>query len=159
MGGGNLSVQNSKMVYAGLPRDYNATAMPARYISMKYYGHVQICIVTGAWAAGTPAVSLLQSVDVAASSTAALGFTSYWTDAAATGVMVETAVVANTFNIANQANVQYMIEVDSRSLSAGYDCLTLVIATPGANADLYCAWYNLTMPRYTSATPPNPLVD
>ena len=161
MGGGNLEVQNSKLIYAGLPRDYNATAMPARYISLKYYGHVQICILTGAWAAGTPAVSVNETTDVTNSlaDAQALAFTSYWTDAAATGVMVETAVVANTFNLANQANVQYVIEIDSRSLSAGFDCLTLVIATPGANADLYAAWYKLTMPRYSSDAMPNPLIN
>lgn len=153
-----LSVQNSKLIYAGVPFDYINAAMTARYISLKYYGHVQICILTGAWPGGTAAVTVNESIDVAGGGTPqALAFTSYWTDAAATGLMLETACV-NTFDLA-AANVQHIIEIDSRSLSAGYDCLTLVVATPGAFADHYCAWYNLTMPRYAQETPPNPLVD
>jgi len=153
-------VEQTKYIWAAPPQSYINAAMTAKYVSMKYYGHVTFLIQTGAWAAGTPAVSINETTDVTNSlaDAQALAFTSYWTDAAATGTLVETACVS-TFNIANQANVLYVIEVDARSLSAGFDCLTLVIATPGANADFYSVLYQLSMPRYIQATPPSPLTN
>jgi len=154
--------QQCKILAGAPPLDHNATAMTARYVSLKYYGHLTIMINVGAWAGGTAAVSMLQATDVSATGAKALGFTSMWHDSATDGLLVETAVVANTFNLsAASANDLYVIEVDATSLDTAndFDCVTLVIGTPGANADLYGVMYVLSQPRYAQATPPCALVD
>ncbi len=152
--------EHSKPYQAALPANYNATALTQRFISMKYVPHVSIVIQTGAWATGTAAVTLEQATAVAGTSKKALAFTKMWTDKAAAGTLVETAVVGNTFNL-DTADSQWVIEVDAETLDhvLGFDCLALTIATPGANDDYYSAEYVPSAIRYQQATPPSVHLD
>lgn len=156
---GNIA-EVSKILRGADPKNYTGAAMTAKYVSMKGYNKLGIYIVTGAWAAGTAAVSLLQATNVAAAGAKALGISWMWTDVAADGVLVRTAVVANTFNL-DTASKLYVLEVDGTDLDAGngFDCVSLVVATPGANADLYAVIYHLLTPRYAQSTPPSALLD
>jgi hypothetical protein len=149
-----------KPIWAAQPKNYTGAAMTAKWVSLKDAAHIRIVIQSGAWAAGTAAVTLAQATAVAGTGTKALAFAKMWTDSAATGTLVETAVTSNTFNI-DTADSLYIIEVDSASLdtSGGFDCLTLAVASPGANADFYGVTYLLEGLRYAQATPPSALTD
>ena len=151
-----LLVQEKKLIWAAEPKNYTGATMTAEYVSMKGYDHLTIVIQTGAWAAGTAAVTLLQSTDVTNSlaDAAAIAFTSMWSDEVAGGTLVENAVTANTFNL-DTANKLYVIELDAAQLNVdgGFDCVTLAVASPGANADFYGVIYILGGTRYAGATP------
>lgn len=154
-----LTVENEKLIWACEPKNYTGAAATAKYVSLKGYHRITIIIQTGAWAGGTAAVTINQATDVSATGAKALAFTKYWTDDALAGTLVETAC-ASTFNL-DTANSLYVIEVDASTLDLAnlFDCLTVAIASPGANNDFYGVVYALTEPRYAQATPPSPLVD
>lgn len=136
------------------------TAMTAKYVSLKNYNHLTIIIHSGAWAGGTAAVSLLQATDVSASGAQALEFDYQWTGTVASGLLTRTAVTSDTFNI-SVANTLHVIEIDADSLDRddNFDCVTLVVATPGANNDYYNVDYILSEPRYTSDVPESAIID
>jgi len=149
-----------KPIWAAEPKNYTGAAMTAKYVSLKDSAHIRIQIQTGAWAAGTAAVTLSQATAVAGTGAKALAFTKVWKDTAVSGTVVETAVAANTFNL-DTANSLYIVEVDAAELDTtnGFDCLTLAVASPGANADFYGVTYLLEDLRYAQATPPTVLTD
>lgn len=151
-------VEQAKLIWAGEPKNYTGAAMTAKYVSLKGYNHITIMIQTGAWAAGTAAVTVNEATSIAAGGVQALTFTSYWHDETLSGTLVK-ATVASTFNL-DTALKLYVIEIDAASLSAGYDCLTLAVASPGANNDFYGVTYILSEPRYAQATPvPSAVLD
>ena len=139
---GRKLIQEAIPIWVTAPTDWTGAASVGDYISMKGYQSVMFIIQTGAWAAGTAAVTVNEATSVGAGGAQALAFTEYWTNSAAvaSGHLVRTAC-ANTFNIINQANTLYALEITADSLTpnGGYDCISLAIATPGVNADLYGA--------------------
>lgn len=145
---------------AALPANYTGAALTEDYVCMKTFDELSIIIVSGAWAAGNGAVTLKQATAVAGTSTKALGFSWMWTDIAAAGVFVKTAVVANTFNIGT-ANSMWIINVTASMLDVdnGFDCVALDVASPGANNDYYAAIYLPSKVRYQDSRPASPLVD
>lgn len=155
-------VDNIKFVTATVPKNYSGAAGTNTWISMKNYNHCTINIQAGAWAGGSAAVTVNQATAVAGTSQKALAFTSQWTNIAdtTTDALVQTAVTSNTFNL-NTANCMYVIEIDAASLDVtnAFDCLSVQVASPGTNADLYSIIYLLSSPRYAQATPPTALVD
>jgi hypothetical protein len=74
---------------------------------------------------------------------------------------VETAVVANTFNLPAVANTITVLEVDAEDLdvTGGFDCLAVLVASPGANADLLSITFILSGARYMSAVMVDAKVD
>lgn len=153
-------VETHKLIWAMEPKNKTGAASTDKYVSLKNYNHLTIIIQTGAWAAGTAAVTLTQASAVAGTGAKALSFANVWHDVATAGTLVKTAVVSDTFNL-DTANKIYVIEVDAASLDManGFDCITLSVATPGANADFYGAVYVLSESRYKQATPPTALLD
>lgn len=153
-------VEQIKILRAAEPKSYSGAAMADAYVSLKNYGLLTIVIHTGAWAGGTAAVTLTQASAVAGTGAKALAFTDYWDDVTTTGTLVKKAASSNTFNLGT-ANKTYVIHVDpiTLDLANGFDCVTLSVATPGANADFYTATYYLGEPRFAQATPPSALVD
>jgi len=152
-------VETAKIIGAAQPKDYSGAAMTAKYVSLKNYDHLTIIIHTGAWAAGTAAVTLLQATNVSAGSATGLGMDYMWTGTVASGYLTKTAVTADTFNLA-AANSLYVIEIDADELDVddGFDCVTVAIADPSAN-DYYAVNYILTEPRYAEATPPSAIAN
>lgn len=153
------SVEESKLIWAMEPKNYTGATSTDKYVSLKDYNHLTVIVLTGAWAGGTAAVTLSQATAVAGTSAKALSFSAYWHDEATSGTLVK-ATVTDTFNL-DTANKMYVIEVDASSLDMAndFDCVTLSVASPGANADFYGACYVLSEPRYAAATPPNALTD
>lgn len=149
-----------KIIGAAAPQSYSNTAFAGRYVSMKNYQRMTIVIHTGAWAAGTAAVTLSEALNVAGGTPVALNMEWMWTGTVASGLLTRTAVVADTFNLA-AANTMYVIEVDASELNIGslYDCVSVLVASPGANADFYSIDYYLHEPRYAQATPPTAILD
>lgn len=127
---------------AAVPKNYTGAAMADSYISLKHVSGLYVVITTGAWAGGTAAVTAKQATAVAGTGAKALGIPYVWTDKAAAGTFVKTAVTSNTFNL-DTANSTWVIPVlpEELDVNGGFDCYTLAIASPGANADLYSVVY------------------
>jgi hypothetical protein len=153
-------VESVKPIWAGEPKNYTGAAMTAKYVSLKNYTNLTIIIITGAWAAGTVAVTVNQATAVAGTGAKALAFTDYWDDLTTSGTLVKKTAVSNTFNLDTTLKM-YVIEIDARMLdiAGGFDCVTVACASPGANADFYGVAYVLHGSRYQGAAQPSPLVD
>ena len=153
-------VELNKLLWAVEPKNYTGAACTAKYVSLKNYGHLTMMILTGAWAGGTAAVTLLQATDVSATGAKALSFAYQWNDVAASGTLVKTAVTADTFNLGTALKM-YVIEIDAETLDLAndFDCVTIAVASPGANNDLYAVAYILPEAKYAQATPPTALTD
>ena len=141
------------------PKDITGAAQVGDWISLKYYSHVTIILIQGAWAAGTPAVTLSQALDVSGGTPKALSFTERWTKVGlSTGSQfTKLAVTSDTFNLPNVANTITIVEVDGDDLDVdnGYDCVAVNVASPGANADLLTVLYVLSGARYMAAAMPD----
>lgn len=154
-------IESFKPVWACEPKSYSGTANTIKYASLKLYDRIMILIQTGAWAAGTAAVTLKQATEVAGTTNKALAFTTMWVNTAgAPDTFTKTTVTSNTFNL-DTANLLYIIEVVASDLDVdnAYDCIGVNIATPGANADFYGVTYLLGNARYPQATLPSALAD
>ncbi len=139
---------------AMLPKDITGAAQVGDYVSLKNYSVCVITLQQGAWAGGTPAVTLTQSQDVAATGEKALGFSKRWTKVGVTGTtFVKTDVTSDTFNLPAVANTINKIFVQAEDLDTdnGFDVLCVKVASPGANADLLEAHYDLYGARYPQA--------
>jgi len=137
-----------------VPIDTTGAAISSDWLSLKNYAHATILITQGAWAGGTPAVTLAQAKDVAGTSEKALAFTKRWTKVAVTGTtFVETAVTSNTFNLPATANTINVIEVEAAELDTDgdFDTIQVEVASPGANADLIAIMVILSGARYPQA--------
>jgi hypothetical protein len=157
-----LLVECCKFIGAAEPKNYVGAVFAGRYVSLKMYDHATIVIHTGAWAAGTAAVTLSQATDVSGNGAKALSFPWMWTGTVASGLLTKTPVVSNTFDLA-AANAMYVIELEDEWLDINaanpFDCLSVLVASPGANADLYNIDYILSEPSYAAATPPSAIID
>lgn len=155
-------IENAKVVVGAVPVDTTGAAVTGDYVSLKGYSHLTIVIMQGAWAGGTPAVTLLQATDVAATGAKTLGFTKYWEGTALTDDnYAAVAVTGNTYNLTAAANKVNIIEIDASDLDIdnGFDCVRVGIASPGSNADLIAVLYILTGTRYPQSDPQTAIAD
>lgn len=153
---GKQTHQTTKYVEAYPPNNYTGAAATGNYVSLKGYQSCTIVIQTGAWAGGTAAVTINKATDVSATgATAATISYMYSNDGAATtDTLTKNAVTLNTFNL-DTANSMYIIEVDPAELG-DYDCISLAVASPGANNDYHNAIYILSGARYPQGESPAP---
>lgn len=162
MHGYKKMVMNCKFVHLTETKNWTGAASTGDHFSMKNYGHATIIIQTGAWAAGTAAVTLQQSTVVAGTDDKALGFLEQWNGSvlATSDLLTRTVVAANTFNLA-AANTLYVIEIDAEDLDVdnSFDCVELNVASPGANNDFYGAVAILGHSRFMNEPPPTALTD
>ena len=143
-------VETHGLEVSNVPVDTTGAAQTGDYYSLKRYNHLTIMIIQGAWAGGTPAVTLLQATDVAGTGEKALSFTTRWTMVAITGTAyTETAVTSSTFNLPATANTINILEIEASDLDLAnsFDCVRVNVATPGSNADLICIVALLSQPR------------
>jgi hypothetical protein len=139
---------------AAVPLDTTGAAVAGDWFNLKYYGKVAFVIMQGAWAGGTPAVTLEQATSAAGAGAKALAFTKRWSKVALTGtVFAETAVTSDTFNLPATANTVTVVEVDAEELDTdnGFTYVHIAVASPGANADLIAVLALLGDPRYSGA--------
>lgn len=144
-------VNNLGIEVGAVPIDTTGAAVASDWVSLKHFQHVTFVIFQGAWAGGTPAVTLDQATAVAGTGSKTLGLTKYWSKTGLTGTTYsETAVTSDTFNLTATANTITVIEIDAEQLDVDndFDCVQLDIASPGSNADLICVAAILSQPRY-----------
>lgn len=155
----NFLLNTHKVLWACEPKSYVAGAATAKYVSLKNYQQMTIIIQTGAWAAGTAAVTLSQATAVAGTGAKALSFSEMYSDETTGGTLVKNTVTGDTFNL-DTANKIYVIQVDADSLDAsnGYDCCSIAIAIAGG-VDLYGVIYILGDSRFKEDTPPSAIID
>ena len=125
-----------------VPKDITGAAQTSDILSLKESAGIAIVITQGAWAGGTPAVTLTQCQDVSATGAKALGFTeAYRKTGLSNTLWTRFDVTSNTFNLTTTANTVTLIEIGPEQLDRdnGFDCIRLDIASPGANADLLSA--------------------
>lgn len=145
------------------PKDITGAAQVGDWISLRNYSHATIVLIQGAWAGGTPAVTLSQALDVTGATPKALSFNRRWSKIGlgAGSTFASLAVTSDTFNLSAIANTITIIEVDGDDLDVtnGYDCLAVNVASPGANADLLTVLYVLSGARYSQAVMPDAKVE
>lgn len=155
-------VETNAIEVSAVPIDTSGAGVTGDRYNLKHYGKITWIIQQGAWAGGTPAVTLQQHDAATGGNSTALGFTKRWTKVALTGtVFTETTVSSNTFNLPAVANTINVVEVNAEDLTDGYNFASLNIATPGSNADLICVTTILGDPDYSGAPGshlPNPKV-
>lgn len=154
-----MFLEENKVVPAFVPIDTTGAARSGDWVSLKNYDRLVIVIMQGAWAGGTPAVTLNQASDVAGTGSKALAFTEKWEGTALTAdTLTRSAVSSNTFNLTAAANKFTVIEVKASDLDTnnGFDCVQVAVASPGANADLISGLYilgNCRHPSQVTGTP------
>jgi hypothetical protein len=157
-----LPVESIAIEAGAVPINTTGAAVTGAYVSLKDYSHLTIIIHQGAWAGGTPAVTLKQATAIAGTGAKALSFAWRWTKVGISGTtFVKTAVTGDTFNLPATANTINVIEIDAEMLDTAndFDCLGVDVASPGANADLISITYLLSGPRYPQAVLADPKVD
>lgn len=155
-----LLAEAVRFVWGGEPKNYTGAALTAKYVSLKNYRRMAIIINTGAWAGGTAAVTLSQAQKVDGTGAKALSFASYYDDKTTSGVLVKKAATSNTFNL-DTANKQFVIELKATDLDLanGFNAVSVAVASPGTNADLYSVVYALYDGRFEGANQPSVVVD
>ncbi len=130
-------VEEIQFKSAAVPKNWTGAASTSGYLQMKGFQSIVFVITTGAWAAGTAAVTVKEALTSGGGTAQSLDLDVYWLGGLA-DVMVETAVVSDTFNL-SAANKRIVIQVNASQLDSAddYDFVQLLIASPGANADFY----------------------
>ncbi len=157
-----LIVENIGIEAAIAPKDITGAAQNGTWVSLKNFRHLAVVLHQGAWAGGTPAVTLQQASDVSGTGAKSAPIPFFWRKAAVTaGQFAKTAVVSDTFNLPATANTVTVIEMDADQLDTnnGFDCVRVQIASPGANADLLGVTYLLSNTRFAEAAMPDAKVD
>lgn len=157
-----IFTEKSKLVWGTEPKNWTGAASTGKTVALKRYNRVRFIIQTGAWAAGTVAITLSQGQDIAGTGAKALAFDTMWTNKAAptTDTLVKTTVASNTFNL-DTANSLWVIEVKAEDLDVtnGFCTLHCDGASPGANADFYAVVAEVLEPTFHQATPPTAMLD
>lgn len=151
-----MLAEEMKLIWAAEPKNYTGAAVTKKYVNMGNYGKLTIMIQTGAWAAGTAAVTIKQTTDGVSAGVKAVSFAWQHNDEATSGTLVKTAVTSDTFNLTTALKL-YVIEIQASDLDTnnGFKYASIDIASPGSNADFYGVTYLLSEPRYAQGTPPS----
>ncbi len=153
----NMLHEIAGLEYGAVPIDTTGAAVTGDRVNLQKYGHVTVIIMQGAWAGGTPAVTLKQHTAATGGTTTALGFTDYWSQVGLTGTgYSKTTVSSDTFDLTATANTITVIEVSAASLTTDSPWFSCNIASPDANTDLICVFYVLRQARYAQAAVPDP---
>ena len=141
-----------------VPIDTTGAICTGTAINMANYGKLMIVISQGAWAGGTPAVTLTSATVEAFTDEQALSMSYYWTKLKGAATFTKTAITSSTFNLPATANTITVLQVDASDLDAvdGFKWVRVNIASPGANADLISVFYILGEPKYVSSIPVDP---
>lgn len=155
----------NRFIHYGLgTHDITGGAHVSNYVSMKNYNHATIIIATAAMAAAT-------AVTINRAKTVTGGSTEVWTkwdtvfvkanmsmyngeDTSETQLFTKTTVSSYTANL-SAANTFWVIEFDAIELDydgAGFDCFSVLLASPSSNTDIVTVIYELSEPRFAGTT-------
>lgn len=160
--------ENSQIAAGFVPVDMSAAANNGDWINMRDWNHLTVIVYKSAGTAGDdPTITLKQATDNAGTGAKALNFTELWQKqgtltASAQGTFTKkTQSAANTYVDTDSAENQgiYVLEIDGDMLDVdgNFTHVQVSIADVGINAQLGCALYILTQPRFAQATPPSAL--
>lgn len=134
-----------------VPVDAAAGAQASDWVNFKHYSGGAFVIMQGAWAAGTPAITLNQATSSAGAGSKPLAFTKRWNKVAlGSAVFTETPVVNNTFNLAAAANSVTVVEVNAEDLDTnnGFTYAQVAAGAGAAGANLLAVLAIMTGARY-----------
>lgn len=160
-------VEEMQVVGNVVPVDVAAAAMGGDWVSLKNYRHVSIVLSKAAGGAAENAtVTIQQASDVAGTGVKALNFTTFYrkegADLTTVGTFTKvTQASGNTFTADGDSQGLYVLDFEADDLDAdgGFDCVRLSIADVGVTAQLACAVYLLTKPRFIQESIPSAIVD
>lgn len=140
------------------PQNISGVAVNGAWVNLRDYGHVTLLLQQGAWAGGTPAVTLQQAQDAAGTGAKVLTFTTVWLQEVLAIIgFVPQPVTGNTFPLIVGGNLLWVFELDAAALdmAGGFTWLRLQIGTPGVNADYVSAMAILTAPLHRQTLLPD----
>lgn len=152
-------IEHAKVVPAFVPINATGAAQDGDWCKFGPFKRCCVIIQKGAWAGGTPAITLEQATTNAGAGAKALAFTEKWDGTALTDdILAKVAVSSNTFNLSTTANEFHCIEVKDSDLDInnGFKFIRVRMATPGANNDLVAAlyvFYDAAYPIYPETQP------
>ena len=147
-------VESLGIEMVAVPVDAAAGAQASDWVNCKFYGCVAFVILQGAWAAGTPAMTLNQATSSAGAGSKPVAFTRRWSKVAlGSAVFTETAVVNNTFNLAAAANSVTVVEVNAEDLDTtnGFTYVQVAAGAGSAGVNLLAVLAILGGARYMGA--------
>jgi hypothetical protein len=140
------------------------TARTGDYVSLKHWGRCSVVLYKGAGTAGDdPVLTFQQAQDVAGTGVKNLANITYRfqkqaaTDLSGTGTWTKVTQIASQTVTLNNTSAEeagmYVCEIGTEELDLanGFDCLRVSVADTGANAQLGCAFYILSGPRFPAA--------
>jgi hypothetical protein len=160
--------ENIQIVSAIVPVNLATGANNGDWVSLKNYGHCAIVVFKGAGTAGDdPVITVRQATDVAGTSAKALNFTrvdkKVGTQTGIGTFTVASQAAANTHTDTDSAEAEgvFVVEFDADELDIanGFDCVQVQIPDTGTNAQIGCALYLLSSPRYGQRVLPSAIVD
>ncbi len=148
--------EHTKIIPAFVPIDTTGAAQAGDYINMALAETMWCIILQGAWAGGTPAVTMTQGTTASGGTTAAFTDFAAWNGTALTDdALTAVTVTAGTFNLAATANQFTVVRAHADAMTDGKKFLKIGVASPGSNADLIACVYILTGLKYLGKTPPS----
>ena len=148
-------IENVLWLSAGVPIDTTGAAFNGDYVDMSLADELWVMIQQGAWAGGTPAVTIGQASDNAGTGAAALTTFTAWNGTALTDDQyAAVTVAAGTFNLAATANITTILRCKAVDMTDGLSYLRAEVASPGSNADLIAMSYALVGLKYQGKVPP-----
>jgi hypothetical protein len=157
-----------QLVAAIIPVNMATAGNAGDWVSLKHFRHVSVIVFKGIGAAGEdPVISILQAQAVAGTGSKALNTSRLSAKVGATalsavGLFTEVtqaagATYTDLVGAENEALWVFDIDAEDLDVENGFDCLSVSIADVGATAQLGCALYLLSGPRY--ATIANAIID
>lgn len=158
----------TRMLVAILPKDITGNAQTGLWVNLAYSKKCTIFLIQGAWAGGTPAVTLEQATSAAGAGAKALAFDRKFSfaqgsgapDAIAKETFAPATVSSDTFNLPAAVGTVTAIEIRAGDLDVnnGFKWMRVDVASPGSNADLLCAFYLLSDLSYEGNQPNQPAI-
>lgn len=148
-------IEECKVIGAIVPIDSNAAAKAGDYINMSLCEDLWAILMQGAWAGGTPAVTVGQATSAAGAGAVAVTSFEAWNGTTLTAdALTAITVTAGTFNLAATANMFTVVRIRAEALTDGFKYARIEVATPGSNADLLSGLYIASGLKYTGKVPP-----
>ena len=144
------------------PKDITGAGAVSDIVSLAKWDHVAIVVQQGAWAGGTASLIVEACDDILGTTTPGMDFwyriatmdesalSDVWgalTWSTSTGITLPATAHRATIIEIDAAEV-YANKVATVAANAGYYRVRITVGSPGANADLLCAFAVLSQPRY-----------
>lgn len=126
--------QVAHIVNALPPIDLNGSARNSDVWSMKGLGHASIIITSGVSGGTVATVTVTECDDFTPSNETAIAFDVYKEETADGDTLgAKVAATASGFAMSTNNNIFYVIEVDARQLTDGFECMRVKFTDPSAS--------------------------